>query len=64
MLDGKKTASYISMIAAQGYVLAQRNPSEMQPNIILVSPLLTQNTEVSSPAKFQILDGCLLFLFK
>lgn len=36
-----------------------RSPSEMQPNIILVSPLLMQST----PAQFQILDVCLSPVF-
>lgn len=57
----KESTPYTSTMAAQGYILAQRIPSEMQPNTILVSPLLTENTEVSGPEQFQTLDVCGFF---
>lgn len=50
----KKNTSYMSTMAAQGYLLAEWIPSEMQPSITLVSPLLIQNTEASCQNSFKL----------
>lgn len=60
------STSYMNTMAVQGCLLATGTgvciPSEMQPNINLVS-LLTPNTKVSCPEQFQTLDACVSRFF-